>query len=348
VHGLPNIVETIDPFIGQPDFIDGGTGQNVILGGDGDDVTVGNLDNDVLAGDYASVVFDAFGHVTSVIRYGSGNDLIARVQESLFSFVRPKDGATVTVEVYRSPTIRPGDVPGEEARVRDYLILPTLAGFEFSSLVRHSDSGPGPSGQSLVNDDGTPRNRQPDESIPLERQEGGNADTPSQGAQPQTGGPDAPRQDGSPSAPPSGEVPDLGTTPAPVLEDETAGRRTPLEFAMAGLLGAQGLHLGRKRTFRAPDVVQASGEHSSGRWVAPGAGGSGATEVLLDRRATPRPATVRRLAPGAVEQTAQKWLDGAFGLQPKVETVNYQSGEKIPARIEWGSSLEAPAGRETK
>ncbi|CAN0475075.1 unnamed protein product, partial [Phaeothamnion confervicola] len=77
INGLVRLVESIDPFIGNPDYLDGGAGSNVIIGGDGADLVVGSLDNDVLAGEYASVEFDVAGNVTSVIRYGVKDDLIA-------------------------------------------------------------------------------------------------------------------------------------------------------------------------------------------------------------------------------------------------------------------------------
>ena len=365
VGGLPNIVETIDPFIGKADFLDGGAGQNVLIGGNGDDLIVGNLNNDVMAGDYASVTFDGSGHVTSVIRFGSGNDLLAQIQESLFTFVRPKDGATVTVGVYREPPSPAGDGDSaiDQTRLRDYLILPTLAGFEFSSEQHHSDSGSATGSQGAGGQSDT--QGQSTDSLPGAPQEGGSDET---GPDAQPGGQDASPTGTAPSSQPPNEGAEIGNTPAAEpkrADDLTAGlnagsslaasgdtrssgeEKGPLELAAAGLLGVHTLQPGR-RIFSAPKAVKATADLKNGRWIPARADVPGAQEVLLDRRARPRVAAAPRLEAGAIEQAAQNWLDGALGMHSRVETKGYETGRDSRQSIDWSKMPKDRAGRETK
>ena len=59
-------------------------------------LSAAQMTDDVLAGDYASVIFDDAGRVTSVIRYAAGStDRLAQVQESLFTFKRPSSNSFV-------------------------------------------------------------------------------------------------------------------------------------------------------------------------------------------------------------------------------------------------------------
>ena len=56
--GLPVYAETVDPFVGGPDFLAGGGGNDVMFGGDGADSMAGNLGEDIMIGDYGHVIFE--------------------------------------------------------------------------------------------------------------------------------------------------------------------------------------------------------------------------------------------------------------------------------------------------
>ena len=126
-----------------------------------------------------------------------------------------------------------------------------------------------------------------------------------------------------------------------------AGDKGRLELATAGLLGAQALQLGR-RTFSTTDAVKSAGDQSNAKWMPARPTTTGAPQVLLDRRARVRPATTRRLEAGAIEQTAQNWLDGALGMHSKVETSNFETPRKSRFSIDWGNNAKRRAGEETK
>jgi len=369
--GVVDYVETIDPYIGKADYIDGGNGSDVLFGGDGDDFTVGNLTDDVLAGDYATVDFSGADHIVSLIRYGTASDLIANMQGQIFTFTRPSDGATAVVQVFRTASGSSG-LPGatfvEEMRLRDFLILPTLAGFEFSSQAHHSSSSSQSGQSSGTGPSETQGSGQAPGKPPAEPQ--GTTEDSGQGQNQETapsgdggtpageGGP--PSGEGQPNPP--GEGADIGTVPsteAPAAPDgmpnlpvvglegeshqraDTNGGR--FEIAAAGILGGQAVNIGR-RIFAAPEAAQQAGDRRNGRWIP---AEPGAREAMLDRRAKPRPEASTRLQPGAIDDTAQKWLDSALGLHSNVQTSNYRTAGKPRMSIDWGSSKPTRDG-ETK
>ena len=383
IDGRLNVVESIDPFIGSTDFLDGRGGQNVIIGGAADDLMVGNLSDDILAGDYASVTFDASGHVTSVLRYGAG-DLISRTQESFFAYTQPEVIPRIIGAVYRGASIRIGDAITEGERLGDYVILPSLSGFEFSALEHHSDSsgpaqtvqsdqqsGAGGTSQSPGDEqrpaDGDehappgPRDGQgaaPGDNVPAGKQGGAGAQGP------------APN---SPSSTPSIEGTNKGNPPAtkpPQGADGQAGNlrgitgtdsidrlarddSSRLKLGVAGLLGAQAWQgnqrAGASPRAGAPARPVASGS-GGGTWIRSETGrAAAAEEVLLDRRARRRAeASAPRIASGAIEQAAHNWLDSALGMHTSVETCNYEAGTKPGLSIDWGGSVKPETAADVK
>ncbi len=95
-NGTPSVIETIDPFIGGNDFLDGGTNNDIMFGGFGNDVFVGNLTDDFIIGDYARAIIEG-GKVVSVVRLGQYN--LDTIANTLFS-------------LYRSPFIPGWQTPG--------------------------------------------------------------------------------------------------------------------------------------------------------------------------------------------------------------------------------------------
>ncbi|MDK9705255.1 MAG: calcium-binding protein, partial [Sulfuritalea sp.] len=373
--GSIRLAETIDPFIGAVDQLDGGGGQNVLLGGDSEDLIYGNLTNDVLAGDYASVIFDAAGHVTSVIRYGAGtNDLIAQVQDSLFTYTRPASSSFVIGSVYVPPAggITIGGSPA--TRLAEYVTLSTISGVEYThsgesaqstapsadeagspDAEGSSDEAPAtpdeaapapdsaaPSGASPVPGDeqGVPQNR-PQATDSGDQPPVGNA-----AAQAQTDADDAPRP---PSLDPAAGRASIawGDSLAAADSSASAGKAEPFEMLMAGLVGMQAWYSrfqskAEKSRSDAAEVSIASAveEGRFGQWIRAASGTKGGETVMLDRRATPRPEPGRKLPAGAIEQTAEKWLDSAYGLHSSVQNTQY--GDKIAghAVIDWGDGIE--------
>jgi hypothetical protein len=131
------------------------------------------------------------------------------------------------------------------------------------------------------------------------------------------------------------------------LRNHTGGTSQRLEFAAAGLLGVQAVQIGR-HAFSAPKVVKAMGEQRNGKWVRGESGAAGAQEVMLDRRARSRPASAQRLAPGAIDATAQKWLDSGLGIHPTVETSDYKPSARSKISIDWGKRVKPLGGQEKK
>lgn len=120
-----------------------------------------------------------------------------------------------------------------------------------------------------------------------------------------------------------------------------------MDLAAAGLLTVQSLRSGQ-RIFPTPNAVKAGDGLQNGQWIAAKPGGAGGTEVMLDRRARPRPAVASRLEAGAIEKAARNWLDGALGLHSKVETTQYEARPATRKSIDWGRKLKDLVGRETK
>jgi Ca2+-binding RTX toxin-like protein len=363
--GLLVLVESIDPFIGNADSLDGGAGANAIIGGDGDDLTTGSLNNDLLVGDYASVVFDASGNIKSVIRYGAGNDLIASMQESLFTFVRPADKATVVVSVYTGSFDRLGASTVDETRLRDYLAMPTLLGFEYSSQVRHSDSGSGPSiGTQQGSQDGAQGQQQgapgQEQEQQQERGSSPSGDGGQGGQQAPGGGPDgAPGQQGQPDGNPvdgQQEGAELNTPADQPAIDLNAGMPAdvaglrgafdsarPLELALAGLVGVQAWQRGRAPQAPPARMPQVSGEGRGGKWIRTADG-----ETMLDRRSQPRKGRAAdSLKDGVLEQTAEAWMGRSIGAPSGVQAERYESRPASRFIIDWGQG-SAPGAAEGK
>ena len=82
------------------------------------------------------------------------------------------------------------------------------------------------------------------------------------------------------------------------------------------------------------------------QWIRRANAGQGPATLMLDRRAKPRAEPGPSLPAGAIDKTAEKWLDSAYGLQLSVQNTHY--GDKIAghATIDWGSNLkpESTAG----
>ena len=84
IHWQPVIFETIDPFLGGNDELNGGNGRDVMLGGFGGDLFHGDLGEDVMVGEYARVTLDGDKGLF-VVRLGQGNlDLIGSTQFGLY------------------------------------------------------------------------------------------------------------------------------------------------------------------------------------------------------------------------------------------------------------------------
>jgi hypothetical protein len=348
IDGYISVVETIDLFIGNPDLLDGGGGQNVLLGGAGEDITVGNLTNDVLAGDYASATFDAQGKLTSLIRYGGGGpDLISQVQEALYTF-RPAgvSSAPVGGSLYdpRSNALFGG------AGGSDLFSLSSISGFEY----QHHNSSSGRRQQ----DGSTPNSNSTADSNDILNELPATA-AGDEGATPQDGPaiPDGPVQQLGPEvaptepaveAPPSEPAAGSGSDPVIVPPGAKSGggeesdNLARLDIALAGMLGMQAW---QTRPLAAPVQLRAaqpagswgSGETGGGRWIhADAAQGKGA-EVLLERRARARPGSAARISAGAIEKIAGKWLDGEPGTTHGVEHADYHAGDRAVTRrgIDW-------------
>jgi hypothetical protein len=265
--------------------------------------------------------------------------------------------------------IRFGGAANEYGRLADYMILPSLAGFEFSPQQHHSSSGqPAQEAQSGDRSGATDAGPTPEAQQPPAR--GGQDQPPGrQAGQPAATGQEVPQGDqegageqepaeGSPSPTPPIEGSNTGSAPAgspvatdgtsvpgmiasdsdPRLTDEDSQR---LDLAMAGLLGAQAWHGRQRAGVSARSPAPSAG---SGNWIHRGkAGEAAAGAVLLDRRAQPRADTaVPRIAAGAIEQAARNWLDGGLGMHTSVQTRSYAARPGLS--IDWGEGA-APAAK---
>lgn len=114
---------------------------------------------------------------------------------------------------------------------------------------------------------------------------------------------------------------------------------------LTGLVGAQSWYsrvldrAGTRRPAVKPVKAAATKGHL-GQWITASGKGQEQEVVLLDRRARPRPKSERKLASGAIDKTAQKWMDSAFGMHSSVQNTHY--GDKIASHavIDWGSEVE--------
>ncbi|MDZ4253866.1 MAG: hypothetical protein U1A72_14955, partial [Sulfuritalea sp.] len=135
--------------------------------------------------------------------------------------------------------------------------------------------------------------------------------------------------------------------PAATEADPAAGRGKPMEMLLAGLLGAQSWYSRVLEKRAQPGTAESgtemtSGDARRGQWLRTAHADQGRHEVLLDRRARPRPESDRKLPSGAIEKTAQKWMDSGYGLHSSVQNTDY--GDKIASRavIDWGGEVELP------
>ncbi len=353
ISGYVSVVESIDLFIGNSDLLDGGGGQNVLIGGDGEDATVGNLTDDVLAGDYASATFGADGRLISLVRYGAGGpDLVSQVQEALYTF-RPAGvfSAQIGGTLYdpRSITLFGG------TRESDFLSLSTISGFEARRSSARATQNVATQSQTVTADSNDILNELPATAAGEE------------GADPQEvqavpvpeGEPQPPDPAANPAEPAADAAP---VEPAAAIEGENAdvppGAKinavdeqdtlVRLDMALAGLLGVQTWQARPRRPLAPARVALTSAKAGNagtvpGRWIhADAARGEGA-EVLLDRRARSRPGVGGKIAAGAIEKVAGKWLDGAFGMNPGVENAKYHdAGRQAPRpAINWDAGIRS-------
>ncbi len=161
--------------------------------------------------------------------------------------------------------------------------------------------------------------------------------------------------DGAPRPQQSGDQPSAGVgliawdmVPAATEADPATGRGNPVEMLLAGLLGAQSWYSRVLDKRAQPGTLTSgiegtkgiSGDARRGQWLRTAGADQGKPEVLLDRRARPRPESDRKLPSGAIEKTAQKWMDSGYGLHSSVQNTHY--GDKIASRavIDWGSEVE--------
>lgn len=82
--GGQQVFESTNFFIGDDDFIDGGSGRDYLLGGEGNDTFVGNLGNDAIFGEFGRVTLT--GTIADfVLRFGQGNlDVITSTMFALY------------------------------------------------------------------------------------------------------------------------------------------------------------------------------------------------------------------------------------------------------------------------
>ena len=121
----------------------------------------------------------------------------------------------------------------------------------------------------------------------------------------------------------------------------------PFEMLLAGLVGVQAWYSRipqQAAKTRAPlasssdrDAAAAPGRF--GRWIPAANAEQGTETLMLDRRTRQRPSPGRKLPSGAIEETAQKWLNSASGVHSDIQSTRY--GDKIPghAVIDWGGDL---------
>ena len=361
VEGDLKTVESIDPFVGGIDRLDGGGGSNAIIGGDGDDLVIGSLDHDVLAGDYATITYD-HGHVTSVIRYGSGSDLISQAQEALFAFVRVAPQSLVTGAVFTPFTSQIDPLQHYMDAAAGYVILPSLEGFQYEESHSSGDSASSEAGagaqQGQGEQAGQPAEQtgQPADGQPATTGDG-QTNVPAEAAVP--GDPQAMPlpQDPTTAQCAPGTALASGAGGALLCLPDTAVRKAqddksqPLNLVLGGLVGVQAWYArpqvaaAAQAKLRDQLLRQETGEGKAqgtgGKWLAlPSTGAK--TEVMLDRRARARTgAQPARLRAGALEKTAQRWIDTSFGAGAAVQDASLQPSPKAAGKIEWNKLPQA-------
>jgi len=345
-----HIVESIDPFIGGIDILNGGAGANVLIGGDGDDVLIGWLDNDILAGDYGVVTYEN-GRVVSVIRYGSGSDLIATAQEDLFLFKRVIQDPITGKSIYVPADGSKDPLTMAALATQGYVVLPSLEGFRYEESHSGSDNagaeasvegqpaGEGEQQQGEL----PPGGQQADEGTP----QGNSAGTSEQ--MPPVSLP------GNPNVAEClpGTVLASGANGAQVCAPDPAQRKAedktqPLALVLSGLVGIQAWYArpqaavgaqARAKALAAAGQAQRAG--AGGKWINSAAQGAQG-EVLLDRRATSRGASARTQLPsGALEKAASRWLDNLFGADASVQSSTYTDKPAVSGKIDWNKAPPA-------
>ena len=83
-NGQKCVIESIDPFIGGNDLLDGGTGNDIMIGGAGEDTFKGNIGEDIMIGEYAFIT-ETNGLVDLVASYDFGNDDPAHFLGTLYN-----------------------------------------------------------------------------------------------------------------------------------------------------------------------------------------------------------------------------------------------------------------------
>ena len=131
---------------------------------------------------------------------------------------------------------------------------------------------------------------------------------------------------------------------AAVADRDSAARPgKSLDLLLTGLVGAQAWYsrvLERTGKLRSANAVsEETTKGRAGQWIP--RSGLAENSVLLERRARPRPESGSKLPTGAIEKTAQKWMDSAYGMHSSVQNTHY--GDKIAghAVIDWGSDIES-------
>ncbi|MFA5916169.1 MAG: hypothetical protein WC830_21695 [Burkholderiales bacterium] len=104
-------------------------------------MTIGNLSNDILAGDYAAVTFDGADHVRSVIRYGTGTDLIASIQDSLFTVGGANGPGPIFGSLYNPRFNALGGSSLAGGRLGEILSFSSISGVDYTHGDEHVEGG---------------------------------------------------------------------------------------------------------------------------------------------------------------------------------------------------------------
>jgi hypothetical protein len=129
-----------------------------------------------------------------------------------------------------------------------------------------------------------------------------------------------------------------GATPTPAEAASSPRDTTALDLLLTGLVGAQSWY--SRVLDRNGKRHPAATKGQLGQWITAPGDGQEPEVAPLDHRAGLRQKSDRKLGSGAIETTAQKWMDSAFGMHSSVQSSHY--GDKIAGRavIDWGSEVE--------
>ncbi|MBU1056238.1 MAG: hypothetical protein KKC46_20790 [Proteobacteria bacterium] len=82
-NGQRCIIESINPFTGGSDFMDGGAGNDIMIGGYGNDNFTGSFNEDIMVGEYAYITMTG-GLVDMIASNHFGNDVMANALGNLY------------------------------------------------------------------------------------------------------------------------------------------------------------------------------------------------------------------------------------------------------------------------